>query len=255
MLKKFHENPGFFLKRFTAMTRKKFAVIMAAGSGTRMGAEVPKQFIELNGKAILQRTIELFQNACEGISIIVVLPESHMDYWRQYCLDRNFIFPQILVKGGITRFHSVRNALDKVPDGAVVAVHDAVRPLVSEAFVRDMFERAESTPALIPVLPCVDTMKVLEKKKIRGEEMLVTMEGQSVDRSVLYAAQTPQIFHSEVLKDAYGQAFDTAFTDDASVVLKNGKNLSYLIGERFNIKITTQDDLVLAKAILSSFSR
>ena len=237
------------------MTRKKFAVIMAAGSGTRMGAEVPKQFIELNGKAILQRTIELFQNACEGISIIVVLPESHMDYWRQYCLDRNFIFPQILVKGGITRFHSVRNALDKVPDGAVVAVHDAVRPLVSEAFVRDMFERAESTPALIPVLPCVDTMKVLEKKKIRGEEMLVTMEGQSVDRSVLYAAQTPQIFHSEVLKDAYGQAFDTAFTDDASVVLKNGKNLSYLIGERFNIKITTQDDLVLAKAILSSFSR
>ena len=255
MLKKFHEKPGFFLKRFTAMTRKKFAVIMAAGSGTRMGAEVPKQFIELDGKAILQRTIELFQNACEGISIIVVLPESHMDYWRQYCLDRNFIFPQILVKGGITRFHSVRNALDKVPDGAVVAVHDAVRPLVSEAFVRDMFERAESTPALIPVLPCVDTMKVLEKKKIRGEEMLVTMEGQSVDRSVLYAAQTPQIFHSEVLKDAYGQAFDTAFTDDASVVLKNGKNLSYLIGERFNIKITTQDELVLAKAILSSFSR
>ena len=233
------------------MTRRKYAIIMAAGSGTRMGAEVPKQFIELEGKAILQRTIELFLNACPGTSIITVLPESHMDYWRQYCLDRNFICPQVLVKGGITRFHSVRNALEKVPEGAVVAVHDAVRPLVSEAFVREMFERAESIPSLIPVLPCVDTMKVLEKKKIRGEEVLVTMEGQSVDRSVLYAAQTPQIFHSEVLKEAYGQAFDTAFTDDASVVLKNGKNLSYLIGERFNIKITTQDDLVLAKAILS----
>ena len=233
------------------MTRKKYAIIMAAGSGTRMGAEVPKQFIELDGKAILQRTMEVFLNACPGINIITVLPESHMDYWRQYCLDRNFICPQVLVKGGITRFHSVRNALDKVPEGTLVAVHDAVRPLVSEDFVRNMFERAENTHSLIPVLPCVDTMKVLEKKKIHGEEVLVTMDGQSVDRSVLYAAQTPQIFHSELLKEAYGQAFDTAFTDDASVVLKNGKNLSYLIGERFNIKITTQDDMVLAKAILS----
>ena len=233
------------------MSRKKYAIIMAAGSGTRMGAEMPKQFIELEGKAILQRTIEVFLNACPGVSIITVLPESHMEYWRQYCLDRNFICPQVLVKGGITRFHSVRNALEKVPDGGVVAVHDAVRPLVTEAFVRTMFEKAETTSALIPVVPCVDTMKVLEMKKINGEETLVTKEGQTVDRSVLYATQTPQIFHSEVIKEAYGQAFDTAFTDDASVVLKYGKNLSYLIGERFNIKLTTQDDLVLAKAILS----
>ena len=233
------------------MSRMKYAIIMAAGSGTRMGAEMPKQFIELEGKAILHRTIEVFLNACPGVSIITVLPESHMDYWRQYCLDRNFICPQVLVKGGITRFHSVRNALDKVPAGALVAVHDAVRPLVTESFVKDMFAKAETVPALIPVLPCVDTMKVLEKKNVQGVEELVTIPGQSVDRSILYAAQTPQIFHSEILKDAYAQAFDTAFTDDASVVLKNGKNLSYLIGERFNIKLTTQDDLVLAKAILS----
>ena len=233
------------------MSRTKYAIIMAAGSGTRMGAEMPKQFIELEGKAILHRTIEVFLNACPGVNIITVLPESHMDYWRQYCLDRNFICPQVLVKGGITRFHSVRNALDKVPAGALVAVHDAVRPLVTESFVKDMFAKAETVPALIPVLPCVDTMKVLEKKNVHGVEELVTIPGQTVDRSILYAAQTPQIFHSEILKDAYGQAFDTAFTDDASVVLKNGKNLSYLIGERFNIKLTTQDDLVLAKAILS----
>ena len=234
------------------MSRKKYAIIMAAGSGTRMGAEMPKQFIELEGKAILHRTIEVFLNACPGVSIITVLPESHRDYWRQYCLDRNFICPQVLVKGGITRFHSVRNALEKVPAGAIVAVHDAVRPLVTESFVKDMFMKAETTSALIPVIPCVDTMKVLEKKKnSNGDEELVTMPGQNVDRSVLYAAQTPQIFHSEILKEAYGQAFDTAFTDDASVVLKYGKNLSYLIGERFNIKLTTQDDLVLAKVILS----
>ena len=239
------------LKNRRKMPRRKYVIIMAAGSGTRMGAEVPKQFLELDGKAILQRTIEIFLNACPGISIITVLPESHIDYWRKYCLDRNFICPQVLVKGGITRFHSVRNALDKVPEGALVAVHDAVRPLVSEAFIKEMFDKAENISSLIPVLPCVDTMKVLEKKKMQGEEVLVEMEGRSVDRSVLYAAQTPQIFHSEVIKEAYGQAFDTTFTDDASVVLKYGKNLSYLIGERFNIKITTQDDLVLAKAILS----
>lgn len=233
------------------MSRRKYVIIMAAGSGTRMGAQLPKQFLELDGKAILQRTIEVFLNACPGIGVVTVLPESHIEYWRNYCLERNFICPQVLVKGGITRFHSVRNALEKIPEGATAAVHDAVRPLVSEAFVREMFERAEQVPALIPVIPCVDTMKVLDRKVLDGEEVLVTMEGQSVDRSVLYGAQTPQVFHSEVLKEAYGQAYDTSFTDDASVVLRYGKNLSYLIGERFNIKITTQDDLVLAKAILS----
>jgi 2-C-methyl-D-erythritol 4-phosphate cytidylyltransferase len=237
------------------MSQEKYVVIMAAGSGSRMGAELPKQFLEIDGKPILQRTIEVFLEAVPGIKVVTVLPDDYVDYWKSLCLDRNFICPQVLVKGGITRFHSVRNALDKVPEGAVVAVHDAVRPLVTEAFVKTMFEKAETAPALIPVLPCVDTMKVLEMKKINGVDTLVTKEGQTVDRSVLYAAQTPQIFHSEMLKEAYGQAFDTAFTDDASVVLKYGKNLSYLIGERFNIKLTTQDDLVLAKAILSlSFS-
>lgn len=220
---------------------------MAAGSGTRMGAERPKQFLELKGRSVLQMTIEKFLEACPGIKVVTVLPEAHLEYWRNYCLERNFSCPQTLVKGGITRFHSVQNALSKIPDGAVVAVHDGVRPLVSVEFIRQMFEKAEAVPALIPVLPCVDTMKVLLRK---GDE-LVTAQGQSVDRSVLYGAQTPQMFHSEVIKEAYHQAYDTSFTDDASVVLKNGKNLSYLIGERFNIKLTTQDDLVLANAILS----
>lgn len=233
------------------MQRKKYLIVMAVGSGTRMGSQMPKQFMELEGKAILQMTIEAFLRACPDIQVITVLPESHMGYWREYCLKRNFICPQILVKGGITRFHSVRNALSKVPDGSLVAVHDGVRPLVSETFIVEMFAKAESVPALIPVIPCVDTMKVLGTRKTADGEELYTMEGQTADRSLLFGAQTPQIFHSEVIKEAYAQAYDTAFTDDASVVLKNGKNLSYHIGERFNIKITTQDDLVLAKAILS----
>ena len=173
-----------------------------------------------------------------------------MSYWRSYCLERNFTCPQVLVKGGITRFHSVKNALEKVPEGAVVAVHDGVRPLVTAELVRDMFEKAETEHAVIPVIPCIDTIKVLEKKG----EFLVPIPGASVDRSVLFGAQTPQVFHSELLKDAYSQAYDTSFTDDASVVEKYGKSLSYIIGERLNIKITTQDDLILARAILSLFS-
>lgn len=229
------------------MERKKYVIIMAAGSGTRMGAGRPKQFLELEGKAILQKTIEAFLNACPGISVITVLPQDFIGYWREYCLENNFVCPQILVPGGITRFHSVRNALDRVPEGALVAVHDGVRPLLSEGLVRDMFEKAEGVPALIPVIPCVDTMKVLENKD--GE--LVTVPGAKADRSVLYGAQTPQIFHSEILKEAYAMPYDTSFTDDASVVEKYGKSLSYVVGERLNIKITTQDDLLLARAILS----
>jgi 2-C-methyl-D-erythritol 4-phosphate cytidylyltransferase len=229
------------------MKRKKYVIIMAAGSGTRMGGEKPKQFLELEGKAILHKTIEVFLQACPDINVITVLPSDYLGYWREYCLERNFICPQILVSGGITRFHSVRNALAKVPEGAIVAVHDGVRPLVTEGLVKTMFERAEEVPALIPVIPCIDTMKVLEKK---GNE-LVSVPGAVADRSVLFGAQTPQMFHSEIIKKAYSMAYDTSFTDDASVVEKYGKSLSYVVGERLNIKITTQEDLVLAKAILS----
>ncbi len=219
---------------------------MAAGSGTRMGADVPKQFIELCGKAVLQRTIEVFAEACPGIKVVTVLPEAHIDYWKTYCLKHNFTYPQILAKGGITRFHSVRNALEKVPEGALVAVHDGVRPLVSAALVREMFERAENVEGLIPVVPCVDTMRILQK----NGDMLESVPGASADRSVLFGVQTPQIFQSEILKEAYSQAYDTAFTDDASVVEKYGKNLSFIIGERFNIKLTTQDDLKIARALI-----
>ena len=234
------------------MGRKKYVIVMAAGSGTRMGADVPKQFIELNGKAILRMTIETFLSACPDVSVITVLPEAHIAYWKNYCLKNNFTCPQVLVKGGITRFHSVRNALEKVPEGALVAIHDGVRPLISQELVHSMFEKAEEIPALIPVTPCVDTMKVLERQ---GDD-LVGIPGVKVDRSTLFGVQTPQIFHSEIIKEAYSQAYDTAFTDDASVLEKYGKNPSYVAGERFNIKITTQDDLLLARAILSlsSFS-
>lgn len=219
---------------------------MAAGSGTRMGAGMPKQFLDMDGKAVLQRTIEVFQQACPGISVVTVLPEDFIDYWKDYCLSHNFICPQILVKGGITRFHSVRNALERIPDGALAAVHDGVRPLITPSKVRELFDLAEDNVGVIPVTPCVDTMKVLKptQQKDVWEEV-----GEEADRSVLFGAQTPQVFKSEVLKEAYSQAYDPSFTDDASVVVKHGKSLSYVLGERLNIKITTPEDLVMAKAI------
>lgn len=229
------------------MERKRYVVVMAAGSGTRMGGDVPKQFLDLEGKAVLQRTIEVFTEACPDIHVITVLPKAHIRYWKDYCMARSFICPQTLVAGGFTRFHSVRNALEKVPEGAVVAVHDGVRPLVSVEFVRRIMDMAVEEQAVVPVLPCIDTMKVL--KDVDGR--LTALEGQVADRSVLFGAQTPQVFHSELLKSAYETAYDTSFTDDASVVERYGKSLSYVFGERLNMKITTQEDLVLARAVLS----
>ena len=228
------------------MERKKYLVVTAGGTGTRMGAAVPKQFLELDGVPILRRTMEVFLRAIPDIQVITVLPEGHVAYWRQYCLKANFVCPQRLVKGGFTRFHSVKNALKYVPDGALVAVQDGVRPLISVDKVRELFKAAETAPAVIPVLPVTDTLKVLEK---RGGALAVT--GEQVDRSRIYGAQTPQVFQSEALKAAYSLQFDTAFTDDASVAERYGIALTFLEGERFNLKITTPEDLVLAKAILS----
>ena len=232
------------------MERKKYLVVTAGGTGTRMGSAVPKQFLELDGVPILRRTIEVFLKAVPDIQVITVLPEGHVAYWRQYCLQANFVCPQWLVKGGFTRFHSVKNALKYVPDGALVAVQDGVRPLVSVDKVRELFKAAESAPAVIPVMPVTDTLKVLEK---RGGVLAVT--GETVDRSRIYGAQTPQVFQSEALKAAYTLQFDTSFTDDASVAERYGLALTFLPGERFNLKITTPEDLILARAIIDSSLR
>ena len=228
------------------MDRKKYLVVTAGGSGTRMGASLPKQFLDLGGRAVLQMTLERFMDACPDIKVITVLPEAHIAWWRRYCRDRNFNCPQRLVSGGFTRFHSVKNALDYVPNGVVVAVHDAVRPLLSTGLIRAMFERMETVRALIPVVPSVDTLTVLDK----DPDGTLHDAGEEVDRSRIYGAQTPQMFRSEDLKAAYGQGFDLSFTDDASVARKYGIPLSYIAGERNNIKLTTPEDLSLAEAIL-----
>ena len=228
------------------MSRKLYLVITAAGSGTRMGSATPKQFLCLGGKAILQRTIEVFVRAVPDVKVVTVLPKDHVQYWKQLCAKNGFNVPQRIVEGGFTRFHSVRAALAVVPGGAIVAVHDAVRPLISVEGIRSMFAMMGTCRALIPVLPVTDTLKVLDK----GEGGELTETGEKADRSRLYCAQTPQIFRSEDLKAAYSQGYDTLFTDDASVASAYGIPLSFVSGERFNIKLTTKEDMVLAEAIL-----
>lgn len=230
------------------MERKKFLIVTAGGMGTRMGGSVPKQFIQLEGKPILRLTIERFLEAVPDVQVITVLPEAHISTWRQYCIKENFTCPQRLVKGGFTRFHSVKNALAFVPDGALVAVQDGVRPLLSIGKIRELFTLAQNVPALIPVMPVTDTLKVLDRKK----DGTLAASGESIDRSRIFGAQTPQIFYSELLKQAYGQGFDILFTDDASVAERYEIPLTFVEGERLNIKITTPEDLVLARAISQS---
>ena len=223
------------------MRRKIYGIFVAGGSGTRMGGELPKQFLLLDGVPILQRTIERFLEVEPDLKVITVLPRVHFQTWKDLCAVHSFHCPQTLVAGGLTRFHSVQNALRKVPDGAIVSIHDGVRPLISADLVRRMLDRMQQGDcrALLPVVPVVDTLRSTDPAT------------PDPDRSRIVAVQTPQIFRSEDIKEAYGQAYDLAFTDDASVAARKGIPLTLEQGERFNLKITTPEDLVLAEAILT----
>lgn len=218
--------------------RGKFIIIVAGGKGERMGADKPKQFLEIDGKPILRRTMERFIGFDSSAVLIVVLSSEWKEYWKRYCADSPFRCKFSIATGGITRFHSVQNALKMVPDGALVAVHDGVRPLVSDTFLKRIFDAAEQFQAVIPVVPVTDSLRLLDSG------------GSSpVDRSRYVAVQTPQIFHSEVLKAAYKKAYSPSFTDDASVVEAAGFPVTLVPGQRSNIKITTVEDLRIAAAL------
>lgn len=222
------------------MDRQVYVILVAGGSGTRMGGSVPKQFLRIGGKSVLQRTIEKFTDAVPGIKVVVVLPAQHFRTWKDICLEDSFNSPQLLVEGGITRFQSVRNALAKVPDGAVVMIHDGVRPFVSEELIRRMLSMmGEKCRALIPVLPVTDTLRSTDPSV------------PAPDRSRTVSVQTPQVFLSEDIRKAYRRPYELGFTDDASVAERDGVEVCMTEGEKFNIKITTPDDLVTGGAILS----
>ena len=229
------------------MERKKYVIFTAAGSGTRMKTSEPKQFLLLGGLPVLHRSIFAFVDACPDVKVVTVLPKNQIEHWKDLCIKYPLDVPQIIVEGGITRFHSVRNALAKVPDGAIVAVHDGVRPLVSGNLIRTMFDKMKTCRGLVSVVPVTDTLKSLERNKA-GE--LVATGDPDPDRSRVFGAQTPQMFLSEELKAAYGLPYDTSYTDDASVAARYGIPLSWIEGERNNINLTTPGDMALAELFI-----
>lgn len=225
------------------MQRKVFVVIVAGGNGTRMGGDIPKQFLEIDGVPVLQRTIERFVSAIPEIKIITVLPGEHFSTWKDLCLKHSFFCPQKLVEGGITRFHSVRNALENVPDGAIVGIHDGVRPFISIELIRKLYAMMETETAVAPMLKITDSLKFADGSFPEP------------DRNNIISVQTPQLFRSEDIKAAYRQAYSPAFTDDVSVAVRNGVHVSFADGEKLNIKLTTKEDLILAGAILETASQ
>lgn len=228
---------------------KVYVIITAGGVGRRMGGKTAKQFLELDGEPVLLRTINLFRDNYPGINIIITIPQEYKDYWREYCFSHNLWFRHVLVSGGITRFHSVRNALEYVPDGAIVAVHDGVRPFVPlemlDALLKYDFVK-EGAAGVIPVMPSIESMRI----RTYGDDGMPT-GSRTVNRDDYMFVQTPQVFDSTILRECYKKPYSPSFTDDASVVESCGHKVATADGSRFNIKLTTPEDLIMAKIFLT----
>lgn len=205
-----------------------------------MGAEIPKQFLSLAGKPILVHTLETFHNAAPDMGLVVVLPQAHIEMWNDIC--KTYATPaHTIAVGGASRFDSVASGLAAVPTEAeVIGVQDGVRPFASKELIERCFAQAEQSGSAIPVVAAVDSFRA-----VREDDT-----SEIVDRSVLRAVQTPQVFRAELLRRAYAECSGGAgFTDDASVVEGVGASVTLVEGERFNIKITTPEDLLIGKAI------
>ena len=225
---------------------KTIALIVAGGSGTRFGADRPKQFLELCGRPILMHTIEAFERALSGVEheIVVTLPADQMKVWRDLCSEYGFAVAHRLVHGGQTRWHSVKNALTAAVDDPaavdVVAVHDGVRPLVSADLIARALDTARRCGSAVPVVMLNDSVR-----------QVVADSSRALDRSSLRAVQTPQVFDARSLVQAYGLPFEETFTDDASVIERAGGQVTLVEGDPNNLKITRPVDLALAEYLLS----
>ncbi|WP_207423693.1 2-C-methyl-D-erythritol 4-phosphate cytidylyltransferase [Desertivirga brevis] len=217
-----------------------YAIIVAGGSGSRMNSEIPKQFIPVNGLPILMHSIKAFYSSSKKAKIILVLNNLYHLYWRNLCEEYNFTIPHEIKSGGAQRFDSVKNALDTIPDSGLVAVHDAVRPIITEELITRCFNTAEELGTAIPVVPSRDSLRI--------KKGLIT---EAIDRDTILIVQTPQVFKSEILKAAYQKPYQPEFTDDASVVEKLGVQVHTVEGDFKNLKITYPEDLEFASIILS----
>lgn len=218
-----------------------YVVIVAGGSGTRMGAEIPKQFLELAGRPVLMHTIERFKAFDESIEIITVLPENQLRHWIELQEKYSFNVPQTIVKGGSTRFFSVRNGLKFVNVPSLVAIHDGVRPFVSIDTIRRCFKTAEELGNAVPVVSPAESLRILTEN---GNE--------PINRLCVKQIQTPQVFDARLIKDAYSQNYSKEFTDDATVLEKTGLKINLIDGNLENIKITNPTDLLISSALLST---
>jgi 2-C-methyl-D-erythritol 4-phosphate cytidylyltransferase len=220
-----------------------YVIIVAGGSGKRMGAEIPKQFLELAGRPVLMHTIERFKSFNEAIEIITVLPENQLRHWVELQTKFKFSVPQTLVKGGSARFYSVRNGLEFVSVPSLVAIHDGVRPFVTIETIKKCFDTAEKLGNAIPAVTVAESIR-----------MITDTGSHPVNRLNVRQIQTPQVFNAELLKKAYQQDYKHEFTDDATVLESTGEKINLVEGNRENIKITNPEDLVISKALLPIFS-
>jgi 2-C-methyl-D-erythritol 4-phosphate cytidylyltransferase len=222
------------------MYSKKIAIIVAGGTGQRMGSVVPKQFLEIEHKAILLHTIDQFITAFSDIELVIVLPEVYIGEGKKIIEKNNFKNTFYFVAGGETRFQSVKNGLTKVSQSAIVFVHDAVRCLLTPALVQRCYQQAVEKGSAIPAVSATDTIRLMEGDKHH-----------LINREDVMLIQTPQTFQSEILLKAFEQNYQASFTDEANVVEASGVPVFLVEGEFENIKITRPLDMAIANYILT----
>ena len=221
---------------------RRAVIIVAGGSGSRMGGGLPKQYQELVGKALIVHALEKFLRFDASMVVVVVMAPSHMEHWNAICDKYGLTSGITVAHGGKSRYDSVKNGLEHVADGMVVGIHDAVRPLVSQGTLERSYSAADRWGSGVPVIALDDSVRMLD-----------AAEGSTrVDRTLLRRVQTPQVFQSARIKKAYNQYSDPAFTDDASVYESKFGHVKLVEGNRENIKITTPADLTLAAALIQS---
>lgn len=228
------------------MHYKKYAIIVAAGSGTRMNSSIPKQYLELNGLPILMHTVNAFYRASSNIQIILVLPPNDILLWKDMCRRYLFNAPLSIAEGGASRYQSVKNGLALVEDeNAIVAIHDGVRPCVTPDLILKSFKIARLKGNAVTAVDLKDSIR-----------MISDGENRSVNRSDYKLIQTPQTFIFSMLQKAYQHdaADHDNFTDDASVMEAMGESINLIEGDQRNIKITTREDLYIASSFLGKIN-
>ena len=219
---------------------KHFAILTAGGTGTRMKAKIPKQFLLLGNLPILMHTVKRFYQFDNQITIILSLPENYIEYWKNLCAEYHFTIKHHIVKGGETRFHSIKNALDLITEEGVVSVHDGVRPLVSSETVKRTFEAAEKIGNAVAYSDIVFSLRTIKNNT-----------NVTVNRDLYKEIQTPQVFYVKDLQNSYNVKFKEEFTDDASVFEAGGHKIHLVKSNKENIKITSPEDIVIAEALLN----